>query len=397
MLLGEIGRQTKRRYLGPRMRKNHETALSTALSLSDPDPALADILSEFSTLRLRESAGGSTPQPDSLSDETMLSEASYDGEQGVLDITILQPGLNRSGKRFYTNAALKESFHLFKGLKMYADHDTRSGERERPERSIRDFVGVIGETSLSDNGSIRGKAFLVESWLKEKISTLQDKGLLHTLGVSHNSFGKVTKSTHEGKAVNLVEAITRPLSVDFVTEPGAGGSINFMESDPPTEDDPNTDSEGGFVMDEEEVKAMKESIEGLTAQIEELKGVKSESEKLTLENTDLKAKIEESEKATFAAQLETSLKESELPEEAQARIKTAFGDSTDAESLKERITAEKEYIDALRESFEAPPTRVSGLGPDGKPIKATAEAGLQESFSKLGIPEDLAKDMAAVR
>src|SRR5690606_3161022 len=77
-----------------------------------------------------------------------LTESAFDSEKGILYIVILKPGLNRSGTHFYTEKALKESAEKFAGVKMYADHISRSGAKDRPERSIRDFVGVVKESFL---------------------------------------------------------------------------------------------------------------------------------------------------------------------------------------------------------------------------------------------------------
>jgi len=64
-----------------------------------------------------------------------------------------------------------------------------------------------------------------------KLATLRDKELLSEMGISINAVGKATESTIDDKKTLVIEELVACRSVDFVTEPGAGGIVTFYESD----------------------------------------------------------------------------------------------------------------------------------------------------------------------
>jgi hypothetical protein len=407
-LLEAIDRSITEHPLGPKEEAFHQRKMNIALNVS------GNKRSKLLSKHLSWASGkGSIRESDSnpvndceVFEGIQLTENAFDEEKGILDIVILKPGLNRSGKRFYTDKCLQEAAPKFKGVAMYADHDTKSGQRERPERSVRDLVGEVIETKVNENGWIVGKARVAESWLKDKISNFQKAGILHRIGISHNSLGRFTQQKHEGKVVQFIESITRPISVDYVTEAGAGGCINFMESN---SGDQTTDenNSGGFQMDEKEFQSMKESLEALQesqkSTTDKLEGVLSENETLKKENETLKTQIEESSKASFDAHVEAAIKEADLPEKSKERLVSQFKESTDIEAFDEALKDEVDYVNSIKESNTDTKDNkpVRGLGPQSQKKDSTNNGNsvdLSESFKRLpGVSEDLAKNMAVSR
>lgn len=405
-LLQSIQTQIDRHPLTPKEKGHYQTIIAEALASENRVQGLADCLSWVSGSRIRESDEPPSVQECEVFEGVQLTESAFNAEKGVLDIVILKPGLNRAGKRYYTKEAIQESAPKFKGVKMYADHPSKSETRDRPERSVRDFVAVVTETFVDEQGWLRGKAQVIEDWMKSKIGNLQETGLLHTLGVSHNSTGRFTWQKIENKTVQFVESILTPHSVDFVTEAGAGGSVSFMESDSNT-DDPDTDQDGGLNMDEkQELETMKESLADITGKVtvltETLEGVKTENDTLKAENEKLQSELQESKRREFDAHVETKLAEADVPDNVKKKLVEDFKESTDTEAFDKALADQIGFVQSIKESYGIREKKVKGLGPGNHDTTTSTEntglVNLSEAFQNLpGIDENLAKSMAGIR
>ncbi len=157
-----------------------------------------------------------------ISDYIPLTEAKIGGK-GSAQIVVIKPGLNANKERYYPSDMLARDFAVFEGVKMFADHPTVADEKDRPERSVRDWVATLKNVHVGADGAVLGEAVVVEPWLQERLATLRDKNMLADIGVSINAIGTATKGTMEGVKTNVIERIVRARSVDFVTEAGAGG------------------------------------------------------------------------------------------------------------------------------------------------------------------------------
>ena len=58
-----------------------------------------------------------------LTEYISLTEASVTAK-GEADIVVIKPGFNTSKTRYYPADMLKRDYHVFEGVKMYADHQT---------------------------------------------------------------------------------------------------------------------------------------------------------------------------------------------------------------------------------------------------------------------------------
>ncbi len=134
-----------------------------------------------------------------------LTEAKFD--KGRATIIVIKPGFNADESRYYPAEMLKRDFRVFEGQKMYADHPTEQEDKERPERSIKDWVATLKDVSVDESGVVTGVAEIVEPWLMTKLAALRDKGMLSEMGISINAVGSASKDTIDGKETLVIEKL----------------------------------------------------------------------------------------------------------------------------------------------------------------------------------------------
>jgi hypothetical protein len=157
-----------------------------------------------------------------------LQEAELDPERHSVKVRLIRAGWSANG-RYYPEATLLAAAPLWSGVKAYADHPSRSEVKDRPERSVRDIVGVYenvrhdGDTTRADFRVIGAAREWLWPLIEESISTKRD-----LIGLSINALGQTSKGEAEGRKGIVVEAITHANSVDVVTEPAAGGGFEQL-------------------------------------------------------------------------------------------------------------------------------------------------------------------------
>lgn len=328
-----------------------------------------------------------------VADYVPLAESSYDSTKGEVTLTIIKPGFNVSKQRYYPQEMLQRDYSIFEGVKMYADHPTPLDEKQRPERSVRDWVATLGTPWAEADGTIKAKAKVVETWLAEKLARLRDAGMLQDMGVSINAVGSASAATIEGYKTKLVERLIRARSVDFVTEAGAGGGVDLYES-------AVTDADVDLIDADQLKERRPDIVELIESQIRietqkelkqmneietQLKEAQTQVETATKENTDLKAKLAELEtgakKAAAMAMLAESLVEvKDLPEAAMKRIRERFAGAVDItkEQIAEAVKAERDYITEIRGA-----SKVKGMGPVKGDDQGITREALKESWKRL--------------
>lgn len=148
-------------------------------------------------------------------------------QDGSIPIKIIQPGWGSSG--YYPVEVLKrDGPKLFtKGTKMYWNHQTAREEAERPEGDLNDLAAVLtGDARWQENGP-RGPGLYADAKVFEHYRSAVDSLAPH-IGVSIRAFGKAAQGTTEGRSGQIINELIACKSVDFVTEPGAGGEIITM-------------------------------------------------------------------------------------------------------------------------------------------------------------------------
>ena len=317
-----------------------------------------------------------------------LTEAKFD--KGRATVIVIKPGFNASEDRYYPAEMLKRDYEVFEGQKMYADHPTEKEDKELPERSVKNtgWVAVLKDVKVDESGVVTGVAEIIESWLMTKLALLRDKELLSEMGISINAVGVASKATIDGKETLVIEKLTGARSVDFVTEPGAGGIVTFYESDR----NRDIDLVELSALREKRPDLVKEIEAGVRAEItkeaktamddkERITELEGKNETLTTENEGLKTKISEGEKEKAQAEAQATIKEAvakaELPEASKERLTERFKDAESADGIEEAIQSEKDYIAKLSEAG-----KVKGLGPTKEQTDKDHEA-LKESFKRI--------------
>ncbi len=317
-----------------------------------------------------------------------LTEATFD--KGRAHVIIIKAGFNSDKSRYYPADMLKRDYGVFEGQKMYADHPTKEEDKVLPERSIKNtgWVAVLKNVTCDENGTVTGVAEIIEPWLMTKLATLRDKKLLSEMGISINALGNASKATIDGTETLVIEEFTGSRSVDFVTEPGAGGNVTFYESDRNRDID-LVELSGLKERRPDLVKLIEASVRAeITKEVkkameneEKIRELEGQIETLTTELTGLKTKMAEAEKAKAKAEAQATIKEAvdkaELPDAAKVRLIERFKDSESADGIAEAIQSEVDYIAKLSEAG-----KVKGLGATKRNPEADAKA-LKESYKTL--------------
>ncbi len=325
-----------------------------------------------------------------------MREATFDETKGEITLTIIQPGINSSGKRMYPANTLKRDYRIFEGLKMFIDHATTEEEKQRPEGSVRNWAGNIREVWAEPDGKIKGKAVIIDPDLKAKLSNLSSNGLLKEMGISIRAVGAIREKSIEGKPIEVVEGFIRGRSVDFVTYPGAGGEVEIFESAP----EENAGQTGETMESEKPMEELKASLQKAETELAEARQYAAELEKKA------KAAEEAAEEAAHAkriaeasAELDRVLAASGLPAIAKTRLLERYKDSETCEGLTEAVAVEVDYvkeIQALVAQEEKKPKvagTVRGFG-ESAPAGKTDSAGIKNMFKSCGLSE-VAAEIAA--
>lgn len=177
-------------------------------------------------------------------------------------VILIEEGMgNMRDAYFYTKDALKMAVPSFDGKKCFANHPTEKEETERPERDVRDIIGhfenVRYEESKDDGrGRLMADLNILTTdyykWARELIFESVEYSKKYPerplIGLSINAAGEaeptpitqvisdnsvsesikpklIDAQTKGIEEVKIVTAITDAVSVDLVTEAGAGGKI----------------------------------------------------------------------------------------------------------------------------------------------------------------------------
>jgi hypothetical protein len=151
-------------------------------------------------------------------------EAAYSPEKGEIMVTVIRPGLSKNN-RYYSPDVLRRDHKIFEGAKMFADHATDREVSDRPEGSVHNWVAQLRGVFVESDGTVKGKASIIDPQFKAKLDTLHAQGLLPQMGVSIRAAGAQSLGEFGGKKAKIVESILQAASVDFVTFAGAGGRV----------------------------------------------------------------------------------------------------------------------------------------------------------------------------
>jgi hypothetical protein len=326
--------------------------------------------------------------------------AKYDSTKGVLTVKVIQPGFNKSKERFYPAETLKRDFNVFKGAKMFADHQTESEQSQRPEGSVNNWVASLNNVWAEADGTIMGEAVVIDPPFKLKLDTLNQNNLLTQMGVSIRAIGEASVKDIEGTKTKYVESFLAARSVDFVTYAGAGGQVMTIESSSlADENDVDLINESAFRTRRPDIVKTIES----NFKEKEMKTLEQQLQESTDQLNAATAKIAALEaagrKKDAAVQLATMISESKLPEVSAKRIQKVFATAENVEGMKEAIAEELEYV----KSFGTPAIKKNNGSAENGNNDASIESenkdkkpNLVESFRALGLSEAEAKIAADI-
>lgn len=143
---------------------------------------------------------------------------------GTIGLRLIGPGWGSSG--YYPAETLRrDGPQVFRsGMKMYWNHPTASEESERPEGDLRDLAAVLVSDARWEEAGQAGPGLYADAKLFEGYTKAVEELAPH-IGVSIRGSGRASSGEAEGRQGTIISALTSGRSVDFVTEPGAGGRI----------------------------------------------------------------------------------------------------------------------------------------------------------------------------
>jgi hypothetical protein len=167
----------------------------------------------------------------------MALAGKFIGPDGNALVKIISPGWGSSG--FYSKEMLRRDSPkvYIPATHMHIDHPTGNEEKGRPERSLQTLAGVITEKARYLEDGPRGSGVYAEARVFSPFRNFLNE-MAPFIGVSHRALGRAKAGEAEGKQGKIIESLDKCLSVDFVTLPGAGGSlVQMYESWTPEKDE----------------------------------------------------------------------------------------------------------------------------------------------------------------
>lgn len=157
------------------------------------------------------------------------ARAVFDDATQEVWITPIRPGFgNKRDGFYYPGTTLREAVKagVFDGRKMFANHPRKSDEKERPERDVKDWIGVVKESVWDEaRGVPRSRLKLLDEKVYAQFKAAPEHIAFSILGGGIARPGRV-----DGREARVVESLKNIHSIDWVTEAGAGGAIDFAES-----------------------------------------------------------------------------------------------------------------------------------------------------------------------
>lgn len=105
------------------------------------------------------------------------------------------------------------------GCQVFLDHPGATEEYDRPERSVRDLAGKLAGDAVFESDGLYADIEVYPA------SAAVIEGMAEDIGMSIRAFAEVEPGEADGRHGQIIKAIERALSVDFVTKAGAGGKV----------------------------------------------------------------------------------------------------------------------------------------------------------------------------
>lgn len=164
-------------------------------------------------------------------DLTSIELEESDGGDLLKGVVLLAPGWSKNS-RYYSREVVARSVGHWEGARAFLDHPSKSEDRDRPERSVRDLAGYYEGARVDREGRAVADLRLlgmhaphVSALAREARRSGRD-----IVGVSINAVGKTAEGEAEGRKGEIVEDILKGFSADIVTAPAAGGGFQQIRA-----------------------------------------------------------------------------------------------------------------------------------------------------------------------
>lgn len=309
---------------------------------------------------------------------------------GTVALKLIRPGWGSSG--YYPAEVLERDGPVVfpAGLKLFWNHPTLTEESERPEGDLRSLAGELVSGARWDANGASGPGLYADAKVFKPYQEAVNELAPH-IGVSIRAQGRAMAGEADGRQGRIVQQLISARSVDFVTEPGAGGQIiSMFEAARPTSierrDSGSTDN-GELPFQEDN------RMEELQTQLTE---AQRQIEALQVANARLAEALVLRDARSLAAEV---LAEATLPDVTRRRLlgqvasNPPVGEDGQLDALalrtrvQEAVNAETQY---LAEAAGYGAGRIQGLGgaqSGGQVDEAAVQARMAEAFRSLGLSE----------
>ena len=155
--------------------------------------------------------------PVQLLEWTAAQPTRVERQGGVLRGVKVLGRVSRNGRR-YSAVALKNALRLYEGARVNINHPDRA--RPATDRALVDRFGMLKKVRLREDGIYADLHYLRQHPLAEMIAEAAER-LPDALGLSHNAEGRTSRN----QDAEIVEEITRVISVDLVSDPASTGGL----------------------------------------------------------------------------------------------------------------------------------------------------------------------------
>ena len=304
---------------------------------------------------------------------------------GTIAVKIIQPGWGSAG--YYPAAVLeRDGPAVFtRGLQMMWDHPTAQEEALRPEGSLDNLAAeLVSDARYVEDGPA-GPGLYADAKVFGRYKEALEELAPH-IGVSIRALGRAAQGEAEGRQGPVIQQITAARSVDFVTQPGAGGRVlQMFEAAGRRQTNVEKPSEEGSVNEQQ----FKEAIARLQTENQSLR-----EQNARLQEAMLLRDARDFARIAVAAANVPDVTKTRLVEQLSANPPVKDGAlDTDAYAtrVQEAVAAEQAYLTAAA-GFGA--GRVKGMG-SGQPQSTggseDARARLADAFQRLGLSEAAAQ------
>jgi len=158
------------------------------------------------------------------------------GPETVGDVQAIEgtPYIRSKNNRLWSIAALESAVPMFEGAKVYDDHltDAEFQQRGGMRPPGRDWLGSLVNVRWDRaTQSMRATFKTVDDAFARKLVRAQEGGVLKTIGLSIDVLRDFVRKRIGESVFELVNKITRVISVDAVGDPAAGGRfVRALES-----------------------------------------------------------------------------------------------------------------------------------------------------------------------